>query len=335
MDPRAVPSVDRAYHGGTTDPTLLDFSHNTYPERPPGTTAVYDTAFAASRRYPSDDYTAFRTAAGAYLGREPQHVVPTAGSLPALRLALGVTVPAGSSVLVPEPSFGEYDREVRLQGATPEYVPAETVIDADPTDHAAAIVCNPNNPTGRSYEVDALVDFAERCRDADATLVVDEAFLDFTDYTTMAEVPGTVVLRSLTKIFGLPGLRSGFAVATGDLLDRLERARASWAMSTPAADVGAHCLRQTQFVERVRERTAEERERLRDGLSERFDVLPSDAPYLLCRVRGESVDDVLEEARAAGIVIRDARTFRTLDEHLRVAVKRRHENRRLVDALVR
>jgi L-threonine-O-3-phosphate decarboxylase len=335
MDPHAVPTVDRAYHGGTADPTLLDFSHNTYPERPPGTTAIYDTAFAASRRYPNDDYTEFRTAAGEYLGCDPPCVVPTAGSLPALRLALGVTVPAGDSVLVPEPSFGEYDREVSLQGAHPEFVPADEILGADPRGHTAAIVCNPNNPTGRAYGIDALTDFADRCREAGTTLVIDEAFLDFTDYETMAGYPGTIVLRSLTKIFGLPGLRAGFAVATDDLLDRLERARASWAMSTPAADVGAHCLRQTEFVERVREQTATERERLRTALEDRFEVFPSEAPYLLCRVRDESVDEVMDEARQENMVLRDARTFRGLDSHIRVAVKRRYENRRLVDALIR
>jgi L-threonine-O-3-phosphate decarboxylase len=334
MDPHAVPTVDRAYHGGTEDPTLLDFSHNTNPEQPTGVTSVYDTAFATSRRYPADDYTEFRTAAGVYLGREPQNVIPMAGSLAALRLALGVTVPAESSVLVPEPSFSEYGREVRLQGAHPEYVPAEDVLETDPSGHAAAIVCNPNNPTGRLYETDALVEFAERCRDADATLIVDEAFLDFTDGATMAEHPGTIVLRSLTKIFGLPGLRAGFAVAVDDLVDRLERARPSWAMSTPAADVGAYCLRQSDFVDRVRERVATERERLAAELTRRFEVRPSEAPYLLCRVRDESVDDVLDEAREHGIVLRDARTFRGLDEHLRIAVKRRHENQRLVDVLV-
>jgi L-threonine-O-3-phosphate decarboxylase len=334
MDPRAVPTVDRAYHGGTTDLTLLDFSHNSNPERPEGVTAAYDTAFAASRRYPGDDYTEFRTAAGEYLGREPQSVVPTAGSLPALRLALGVTVPSGSSVLVPEPSFGEYEREVRLQGATPEFVPEDEVLEADPSGHAAAIVCNPNNPTGRLYDADALLQFAARCREADATLVVDEAFLDFTDAATMAEHPGTVVLRSLTKIFGLPGIRAGFAVATGDLRDRLARARTSWSMSTPAASVGAYCLRQREFVERVRDRVATERARLREALSGRFDVAASDAPYLLCRVRDESVDSVLAEARERGIVLRDARPFRGLDEHVRIAVKRPAENDRLLDVLV-
>jgi L-threonine-O-3-phosphate decarboxylase len=333
MDPEAVSSVDRVPHGGSDALDRLDFSANTNPDRPRGVASVYDSALAAARRYPNDEYPEFSRAAADYLGCEANAVTPLPGGMAAIRLALGVRVGPGDSVLVPTPSFGEYAREVRLQGARPAFVPHDRVLDADPSDHALAIVCNPNNPTGEAYDPEALSAFADRCRETETTLLVDEAFLDFTDRPTLAGESGVVAARSLTKIFGLPGLRAGMAVATGNLGDRIEAARPPWALSTPAAAVGAYCLDQSAFVERTRERVAAERARLREALAERFDVHPSDAPFLLLDAGGRDVDALLAHARERGVVLRDARTFRGLDSHVRVAVKRPAQNDRLLAAL--
>jgi histidinol-phosphate/aromatic aminotransferase/cobyric acid decarboxylase-like protein len=86
-------------------------------------------------------------------------------------------------------------------------------------------------------------------------------------------------------------------------------------------------------VERTRERVAAERARLREALAERFDVYPSDAPFLLLDAGGRDVDALLAHARERGVVLRDARTFRGLDSHVRVAIKRPAQNDRLLAAL--
>jgi threonine-phosphate decarboxylase len=334
MDPDVVADVARVPHGGTSDTTLLDFSANTNPERPQGVVSVYESAYGAATRYPADDYCEYRTAAGEYLGCEPLHVVPTAGGIEALRLAFGVTLDTGGDALLPEPSFGEYEREVRLQGADPGFVAHDGLLDADPAPYDVVVVCNPNNPTGTGYRRAALVEYARECRDTGTTLIVDEAFLDFNGDRTLAGEPGVVVVRSLTKMFGLPGLRMGLAVATGDLHDRLDAVRPAWGLSTPAADVGAYCLRRTRFVAETRDRVRTERARLADRLSDAFEVYSSEAPFLLLDVGDRPVSDVVDDARRANIAIRDATTFRTLDAHVRVAVRRRHENDRLLDALL-
>jgi L-threonine-O-3-phosphate decarboxylase len=333
MDPDAVAGVARVPHGGASDATLLDFSANTNPDRPQGVVSVYESAYGAATKYPEDDYCAYRTAAGEYLGCEPLNVVPTAGGIEALRLAFGVTLGTGDTALLPKPSFGEYEREIRLQGATPTFATHDGLLDADPGSYDAVVVCNPNNPTGDSYPRAELVAYAERCRAADTVLIVDEAFLDFTDHRTLAGEPGVVVARSLTKIFGLPGLRMGMAIATDDLHDRLEAARPAWGLSTPAADVGTYCLRRTKFVAETRDRVRRERRRMADHLRDAFEVYPSEAPFLLLGVRDRPVRDVVDDARREGIVVRDATTFRGLDSHIRVAVRRPAENDRLVDAL--
>jgi L-threonine-O-3-phosphate decarboxylase len=333
MRPEATAATGRVPHGGSDDDSLTDFSANVNPECPPGTVSVYESAFETARRYPDDGFGEFRRAAADSLDCDPERIVPTAGGLEAIRLAVETTVDAGDSVLVPAPSFGEYAREVRLQGATPEFVAHDEVLHADPEDSALAVVCNPNNPTGDAYDHGELRAFAERCRAAGTTLLVDEATVGFTDRRSMAGADGVVVARSLTKLYGLPGLRAGYAVATGERLTRLDNARCAWTLGAPAAAVGAHCLRQSEFAERTRGRVHRERDRMRASLEREYDVRSSDAPFLLVDVGDRNVDALVATLRDRGVAVRDATTFRGLDSHVRVAVRTREENDELLEAM--
>jgi L-threonine-O-3-phosphate decarboxylase len=326
-------ALGREPHGSSDDPDLLDFSANANPAVPEGVERVYRATFERARTYPAEPPEAFRRAAADYVGCDPESVVPTPGGLAAIRLAVALAVDEGDTALLPAPSFGEYAREVRLQGGEPSFVDADRVLDADPSGHALAVVCTPNNPTGAGYDRDALLAFAERCRAAGTVLLADEAFLGFTGRASLAGTDGVVVARALTKLFGLPGIRAGFAVATGDLGAALRGARRTWNLGAPALATGEFCLRQEAFVRETRERVRRERERLRAALAERYEVSPSEAPFLLLDVGDRDVDRVIERARERGVAIRDARSFRGLDSHVRVAVRRPAENDRLLAAL--
>ena len=333
MNEDALDSVGRVIHGGKPNSGILDFSANTNPLVPDGVERVYREAFEPARRYPPEPPTAFREAAGEYVGCDPDLVVPTPGGLAAIRLAVQLVVEPGDRVLVEAPSFGEYAREVRLAGGTPEFRPPESILEAAPAEYALAILCTPNNPTGDLIDREVLADFARRCRERGTVLLVDEAFLGFTDQASMAGVDGVVVARSLTKLFGLPGLRAGFLVAPGDIGDRLAVARRPWNLSVPALETGTFCMGRTDFVAATRERVRRERARLLEALAEDFDVRDSRAPFLLVDVGERDVDAVLEAARDRGLALRDARTFRGLDSHVRVAVRLPAENDRLLEVL--
>ncbi len=333
MDPDAVDTVERVPHGSSDDPDILDFSANINPRIPTGVEAVYRDALELSGTYPPDDYPEYRAEASNYVDCTPEEVVPTPGGLAAIRLTIETTVSADDSVLVPFPSFGEYHREVCLQGATPEFVPHDRILETDPTDHALVVVCNPNNPTGDLYDADALRRYAGQCRDAGTTLLVDEAFLGFTEQESIAGQVGVVVARSLTKLFGLPGLRAGFAVTTGPARNRLEIARRAWTLGTPAAAVGTYSMRCTEFITETRDRVQNEYSRMCDTLAGSFNVHPSDAPFLLLDVGERDPNKIVRTARKRGVAVRDATTFRGLDSHIRVAVRLPDENDQLLDVL--
>lgn len=333
MNPETAREIGREPHGSSDDPNLLDFSANTNPRVPEGVEEVYREAFEDAWSYPQEPPAEYRGAAAAYVGCEPKQVIPTPGGLAAIRRTISLFVDSGDSVLVPYPSFAEYGREVRLQGGEPAFVPEDRLFEADPAGHALAIVCNPNNPTGRVYDPDALSAFANRCRAAGTPLLADEAFLGFTDQSSLSGTEGVVVARSLTKLFGLPGLRAGFAVATGDRREALSVARQPWNVGTPALAVGVVCMTRKEFIAETRERVRSERARMRETLGERFDVSPSRAPFLLFDTGDRSVSRIKEEAREQGLALRDARTFRGLDSHVRVAVRLPAENDQLLEVL--
>ncbi|MFB6163951.1 MAG: aminotransferase class I/II-fold pyridoxal phosphate-dependent enzyme [Haloarculaceae archaeon] len=324
----------RVPHGGVDDHQVLDFSANVNPRYPEGVVRVYQAALPTARDYPADDYTSFRVRAAEFAGCEPREVLPTPGGMAAIRLAVQTTVGPGDSALVPAPSFGEYAREVRLQGAEPTFVDHDAVLVVDPADHALAIVCNPNNPTGDAYDAEALRAFADRCREHDTVLLADEAFIEFAGEPSLAGTDGVIVARSLTKLFGLPGLRMGFAVATGPLRERLAAARLPWSLSAPALDVGTYCMGKSEFVAETRARIVTERARMAERLADRFTVHESAAPFLLLDAgSGDAADAAISDARARDVAVRDARTFRGLDSHVRVAVRLSEENDRLLAAL--
>lgn len=333
MNPESTQGVEHVPHGGCSDPGITDFSANVNPKTPSGVAGIYESALAQSKRYPADDYSAYRAAASEYVDCPTETIVPTPGGLAGIRLAIETIVERGDSVLVPYPSFGEYAREVSLQGASAEFVPHDELLHQDPADHTMAIVCNPNNPTGTAYDSGDLLSFLDRCREARTTLLADEAFLGFTERPSMAGQRGAVVARSLTKLFGLPGLRAGFLVATDELGDRLETGRLPWCLGTPAAAVGAHCMGQGEFVEETRRRVCSERTRMAEILDEQYEVTPSEAPFLLLGTGNVSVDRILDRVHETDLTVRDARSFRGLDSHIRIAVRTETENDRLLDVL--
>ncbi|WP_396610584.1 aminotransferase class I/II-fold pyridoxal phosphate-dependent enzyme [Haloferax sp. S1W] len=333
MDSSSVSNVDPVTHGGTADYSLVDFSLGSNPERPSGLTSVYESALSTSRRYALDDYSEFRVAAADFVGCDPAHVVPAAGVLEGLRLAIGVTVSPGESVAIPEPCCGEYAREVRLQGGEPRHVPYDEMLDiVDPDEHAAVILSYPNNPTGEAYPSNELREFAEACRRANTPLLVDESYLGFTRLPSTAGLDGVITLRSVTNVFGVPSLRAGFAAATGELRNKLDRARCTWVLSAPAVDVATFCLQQTAFVAETRDRIETERPRVVDELRRLgYDPYPSDSSLVL--FEAPDVDTVLHETRKRDLAVRDARYYRSLDSHVRISVRRPCENDRLLDAL--
>jgi len=291
---------------------------------------VFESSLAAARDRPSDDYLGFRAAVAEQLGCASRQALPCSGEFAGMRLLFDLLVEAGDSVLTQTPGCEDFTRESRLQGATPAWRSHESLLDADPTGHDAAVLCHPNPSAGPDYETGDLLGFVERCRAADTTVIVDETYLPFTEKQTLAGVDGVVVIRSLGEAYGIPGLRMGIAVATGTLRDRLETARTSWGLSVPGAAVGEHCLRQESFLEESRERIAAERERLLNRLPPRYDA---NAEGIFVRIETDDPGAIADRAREEGLLVADGEQRAGWENQVIFAQRTPDENDRLLDAL--
>ncbi|MGA5515319.1 Rv2231c family pyridoxal phosphate-dependent protein CobC [Streptomyces pseudogriseolus] len=311
--------------------TLVDLAVNVRAGTPPAWLREHVAAsLTGLAAYP--DGRAARAAVAARHGLPVERVLLTAGAAEAFVLlarALKVSRP-----VVVHPQFTEPEAALRDAGHTVDRVllwetdgfrldPAAVPEDAD-----LVVIGNPTNPTSVLHPADALVRLARPGR----TLVVDEAFMDAVPGEREAlagrtDVPGLVVLRSLTKTWGLAGLRVGYVLADPETVARLERAQPLWPVSTPALAAAEACVAPAALAE------AEEAARgiaadracllagLRDFASHGLRaVSPAEAPFVLVRVPNAAA--VRRRLRTLGYAVRRGDTFPGLNEEwLRVAVR--------------
>lgn len=206
---------------------------------------------AALTRLPSPEEVAAleAVAAAAYGVADPAEVVAAPGTQSLIeRLPYLLAPPTGARVAVIGPTYAEHARSWRRAGhpvdaITPDEM-AGAVADAG---IGCIVLVNPNNPDGRIVPRGDLAPLAAALAERVASLVVDEAFLDFEDaagtLSLARERPGrAVILRSFGKTYGLAGLRLGFAVAAPALAARLRDALGPWAVSGPAIAAGSAAL---------------------------------------------------------------------------------------------
>ncbi|WP_424214396.1 Rv2231c family pyridoxal phosphate-dependent protein CobC [Streptomyces sp. BI20] len=290
------------------------------------------------------DGRAARAAVAARHGLPVERVLLTAGAAEGFVLLARALRPRRAVVV--HPQFTEPEAALRDAGHRVERVvlresegfrldPARVPADAD-----LVVVGNPTNPTSVLHPAATLAALARPGR----TLVVDEAFLDAVPGEREAlvgrtDLPGLVVLRSLTKTWGLAGLRIGYVVGEPGLIAELERAQPLWAVSTPALVAARACVSERALAEAAAaaERIAVDRAHLLAGLAEfeEVTVVPdARAPFVLIRVaRGAQVR---ERLLTAGFAVRRGDTFPGLGpDWLRLAVRDRVTTGRLLQALDR
>jgi len=321
---------------------LLDFSVNLNPFGPPGLKKIIEKAYKNINQYPDNRYPGFKAAAAHYLNVSPENVVPGNGSSELIRLFSETVIEPGDKVIIPFPTFGEYEFQARLLDAKIQYIDHSDVLNARLDECKALFLCNPNNPTGKLLGKKNVIQFAHKCASSEVFLFVDEAFIELSDpgesvAGLAAHNDFVVVLRSLTKTFAVPGLRIGFAVASPDFAKLLNNIRIPWNLNSIALLAGEWLLKNNQnYINRSLELIKKERQWLatRLGTIRGFKPYPSDTNFILIDTSEFLINssELVERMLRHGIIIRDCASF-GLENHIRVAVMKRSENRKLMKAL--
>jgi histidinol-phosphate aminotransferase len=315
----APPLAERAAALGLSPAQVIRFDANVPPL--PGVPQIPLTrSFARLNEYPPGGYRELHAAAAGYVGVEPEQICIGAGADELIYVVARTFLGAGRTAAVADaPTYPVY----RIAS---ELVLAE-IADAgwDDLPQADVVwVCSPHNPTGRVRSPDELRALASSR--PDMLVVVDEAYVEYggdTAVPLIADCPNIVVLRTLSKAFGLAALRVGYAVASPQVAQALRDRSEPAPVTAPSAAIAAAALRnpRTDVEETVAERT-----RMQDALSAAgYDVKPSAGNFVF--LPAENADELFDRLAAEGIIVR------RYPNGLRFTVRLPAENDRLLRAL--
>lgn len=327
---------------GISDSIKLASNENPLGPSPKAVEAIRAMA-SEIHRYPDGACFKLRSALSAKLGVGEDQLVFGAGCDEVIELIAKTFIGPGDEVVYPWPSFAMYPIVVTGMGGTNVQVPLNADLDHDLDAMADAItdrtrvvmVCNPNNPTGISFGAEAFARFVERLPDH-VILVIDEVYVEFArrddfpdSLALIAERPGTIALRSFSKIYGIAGVRIGYGITSPEVASYLDRARHPFNVNLLAEAAAVAALDDEEHVRRTLELNRNGGDYLRAELGKLgIETWPTDANFILAKTGADIYDALL----ARGVIIRPMGGF-GLTEHVRLTIGLPEENERVVKTI--
>ncbi len=336
-------------HGGDiyTKAYRIDFSANMNPLGMPR--LVAEAACEGVRRsenYPDVHCRALRKAIAGSENVPEEWVVCGNGAAELIFALVWAVRP--KKALLAAPGFAEYEQALRCVDCRITFYPCreengfalrEDYLEYLTEDMDLVFLCNPANPTGVLIEPELLERIADRCREREILLVVDECFNGLLERGEELSLkgrldaqPGLFLLRAFTKLYAMAGLRLGYGLCADEgLLERLRKVLQPWNVSLPAQMAGIAAVQEREYVARSRAYVAKEREFLRQGLRVLgLKTYDSMANFLFF----SGPEGLCERCAEEGILIRDCQNYRGLGPgYYRIAVRTREENQELLRAL--
>jgi histidinol-phosphate aminotransferase len=299
----------------------------------PGVREAVEAELANIWMYPEESYTEFREAVARWIGTTPDRIVPAHGTQALIGTLAGLLLEPGDAVVVPAPTYGLYAQTSAARGATVHRVPlrdlrvdfAEVAATAARVVAKVVWICDPNNPTGSLARRDEWEAFLDSMPDG-CVAVVDEAYADYVDprdrlgrERDVEAGRSVIVLRTLSKLFGIAGLRLGYAVADPELARYLDVVQEPFNVNRAALAAGRVCVSRTDLIEQRRLATAEARAVLCDRLREAgFEPVASQTNFVLVDT---GVDDspLARAVAEEGLLVRAGGEY-GLDGYVRITV---------------
>ncbi|WP_036645986.1 threonine-phosphate decarboxylase CobD [Paenibacillus pini] len=332
--------------------TFLDFSANINPLGPPSEVMhMIEQALPSIIRYPDPGHRRLKELLASKLNVAEAEILIGNGAAECMALILLGLKP--QKVGIVEPCFSEYRQLSEQYGAEVHSVQGtrENLWRASVADISALLrevdllfIGQPNNPNGVQYNVDDLRELAYIAEQQGAFLVVDEAFIDFipqesrmTLLPELQQYPHTILIRSMTKFYAIPGLRLGFAIAAPKLIHAMKSKQVTWSVNALALLAGEACLMSgVKYELETISIISEQRSYLCAQLAHLgCDVIQGEANFILVGLPTSwTAAAIQRELGVRGILIRSCAMYPGLGpEHIRLAVKDEKANRQLLNQL--
>ena len=323
--------------------TILAYNENPFGLFPSAREAVIAAA-ASGNRYPKQTADGLRGDLARMLGVDSDMIMLGAGSIEPLKIVTEVFSTPGHGPVVAEPTFEAVVMYAGLSNVQPVKVPltADHRIDLDHTLAAAKgagliYVCNPNNPTAAIVDKDAMRAFLDRAP-GDVPVMVDEAYHEWVDnprYEScvkyVKEGRNVIVLRTFSKVYGLAGLRVGYAVASKATAERMAPHRLQNSLNAVGLAAARASLADQASAAQVRTRNAKIRTAFVGWLEQQgFKTIPSDANFVMVEI-GRPVPPVIDALKQRGFLV--GRLFPSMPTHLRISLGTEEQMARFQPAL--
>lgn len=324
----------------------LDYSANIRPGGPPDwVRRALQDGLKNAAYYPDPEMRRARTALADYLNLPEAMVLPTAGGISAIDMASHLAL---HQVLTLAPCFEEYRRQSLNRRLRVESVsvlrgrelrsPAECAR-GHLQPGGLIYLCSPMNPVGAAFDRSEILSLLELAESSDGYLAVDEAFVAYCPQRSVRDLiaahPRLMVLGSMTKILGIPGVRLGYFLAQPQIIEQLRRFQLTWELNCFAEQTACALPLHRAEIEADVQENARRRSALRADLENLgCFVYPSEASFLLTDLNRPAAP-ILAHLKARGILARWCTDFEGLEDgrHLRLAVKDESSNRRLIETL--
>ena len=306
----------------------LNTNENPYPPSPRAVAAITAAAQDGLELYPDPQASALRRAIANCHGIDAGQVFAGNGSDEVLAHAFCAFFRHGQPLLMPDVSYSFYKVYCGLYGIEAGLVPLDASLRIHVADYTApcagVVIANPNAPTGTGLSLAQIEQLLQQQRDR--VVLVDEAYVDFGGETAIgliARYPNLLVVHTLSKSRSLAGLRVGFAAGQRHLIEALERVKDSfnsYPLDRLAIAGAVAAYEDRAYFEATRTAVIQSRDLLSRQLQDLgFEVLPSQANFLLARHPGRDAAAFAAGLREKNILVRHFRQPR-IDQHLRISV---------------
>ena len=326
-------------------PNSIKIASNENPLGPsPKAVAAIQAALGDLHRYPDGGGFALKNKLAAKLGVAPAEIFIGNGSNEVLELAARAFLRPGEEAVMSEQAFVVYASVVQATAGIPRSAPLrdfthdlEAILAAVTPKTRLVFLANPNNPTGTIYRRAAFERFLQSIR-KDVVVIADEAYAEYVvdpewPDSLRYQAPGRLLVtcRTFSKIYGLAGLRIGYAVAPAEIVEVLDRIRQPFNVNSLAQIGALAALDDDEHVERSRRVNRGGMASLEAGLRELgLEPVPSQANFVLVAVGDGAA--VTEALLRRGVIVRPMGGYR-FPEHIRVTIGTEEENRRFLEAL--
>ncbi len=357
-------TIQQPIHGGmvwdaseklkTNVDNIIDFSTNTNPLGPPKKlTSALIKNIKSLHYYPDPDYKKIRSKLAELYNIKEENIIIGNGATELIHLFAQVFISKNDKVIIPIPTFEEYQyasekvnaKIIHVQLKPDMHLDIKTII-SKLNNTKAIFICNPNNPTGILEKQKDIINLIREAEKRDVLVLLDESFIDlvitkrpYTLLTLVNKFNNLFIIKSLTKIYSIPGLRIGFGAGPKHLITELNKYRIPWNVSTLAEKAILDILPITsKYLKESRKIIRKERKYLIEELQKinGIKIVSGDANFLFIDISktGYTSTQLTEELLKHHILIRDCSTFTGLtNTHIRIAIKKHEQNMILVNLL--